>query len=38
LPKIYINGGKRGFLVSVDPQALKATLPVKEVTVAIPSR
>ena len=38
LPKIYINGGKRGFLVSLDPQALKAVLPVHEVAVAIPSR
>jgi Cys-tRNA(Pro) deacylase len=34
LPKIYINGGKRGFLVSIDPQALRATLPVQEVEVA----
>jgi Cys-tRNA(Pro) deacylase len=38
LPKIYINGGKRGFLVSLDPQALKAALPVHEVAVAAPSR
>jgi Cys-tRNA(Pro) deacylase len=38
LPKIYINGGKRGFLVSIDPQILKIALPVHEVTVAIPAR
>ena len=38
LPKIYINGGKRGFLVSLDPQALRAVLPAQEVAVAIPSR
>ncbi|MFL6215331.1 MAG: Cys-tRNA(Pro) deacylase [Blastocatellia bacterium] len=38
LPTIYINGGKRGFLVSLDPQALRALLPVTEVAVAIPSR
>ena len=38
LPKIYINGGKRGFLVSIDPQILKTALPVHEVAVAIPSR
>ena len=38
LPKIYINGGKRGFLVSLDPMALKTILPVHEVTVAIASR
>ena len=38
LPMIYINGGKRGFLVSLDPQALRALLPVTEVAVAIPSR
>lgn len=37
LPTIYINGGKRGFLVSLDPQALKRLLPVKEVAVAIAS-
>ena len=35
LPRIYINGGKRGFLVSLDPQALRALLPVEEVEVAI---
>ncbi len=35
LPKIFINGGKRGFLVEIEPQALRAVLPVKEVEVAI---
>ena len=35
LPKIYINGGKRGFLVSIEPQALRVVLPVEEVEVAI---
>lgn len=35
LPKIYINGGKRGFLVSVDPRSLRDVLPVEEVEVAI---
>ncbi|HYP00121.1 MAG TPA: Cys-tRNA(Pro) deacylase [Pyrinomonadaceae bacterium] len=35
LPKIYINGGKRGFLVSINPQDLRALLPVEEVEVAI---
>jgi Cys-tRNA(Pro) deacylase len=38
LPKIYINGGKRGFLVSIDPQVLKIALPVHEVAVAIAAR
>jgi Cys-tRNA(Pro) deacylase len=38
LSKIYINGGKRGFLVSIDPQILKTALPVHEVAVAIPLR
>ena len=38
LPKIYINGGKRGFLVSLDPQALKRVLPVTEVAVATAPR
>lgn len=35
LPKIYINGGKRGFLVSLNPQDLRMLLPVEEVEVAI---
>ena len=35
LPTIYINGGKRGFLVSIDPQALRAVLQIEEVNVAI---
>ena len=38
LPRIYINGGKRGFLVSLDPEVLKAALPLHEVTVAIAAR
>ena len=35
LPVIYINGGKRGFLVSIDPKVLRELLPVEEVDVAI---
>jgi Cys-tRNA(Pro) deacylase len=35
LPKIYINGGKRGFLVSINPQDLRALLTLEEVEVAI---
>lgn len=35
LPVIYINGGKRGFLVSIDPKVLRDVLPVTEVEVAI---
>ncbi len=35
LPKIYVNGGKRGFLVSLDPGALRELLAVEEVEVAI---
>jgi Cys-tRNA(Pro) deacylase len=35
LPKIYINGGKRGFLVSIDPAALREVLNVEEVEVGI---
>ena len=35
LPKIYINGGKRGFLVSIDPKVLKDVLHAEEVEVAI---
>lgn len=35
LDKIYINGGKRGFLIEVDPGVLKRTLNADEVEVAI---
>jgi len=35
LPKIYINGGKRGFLVEIEPRVLSELLPVEEVSVAI---
>jgi len=35
LAKIYVNGGKRGFLVSLDPNVLRALLPVEEVSVAV---
>jgi Cys-tRNA(Pro) deacylase len=38
LPKIYINGGKRGFLVSITPNDLRIALPIKEVAAAIASR
>ena len=35
LPRILINGGKRGFLVSIDPQVLRDVLAVGEVEVGI---
>lgn len=35
LPKIYINGGKRGFLVEIEPRVLRDVLPVKEVEAAV---
>ena len=35
LPKIYINGGKRGFLVEIEPNILRELLSAKEVEVAI---
>jgi Cys-tRNA(Pro) deacylase len=35
LPRIYINGGKRGFLVSIEPKVLRELLPTEEVEVAI---
>jgi Cys-tRNA(Pro) deacylase len=31
LEKIYINGGKRGYLVSISPTVLKSLLPLTEV-------
>jgi Cys-tRNA(Pro) deacylase len=35
LPTIYINGGRRGFLVEIAPRDLTKGLPVVEVLVAI---
>lgn len=35
LPEIYINGGKRGFLVKINPQVLHDVLAVQEVEVAV---
>lgn len=35
LEKIYINGGKRGFLVEIDPRVLRDVLKIEEVSVAI---
>jgi Cys-tRNA(Pro) deacylase len=35
LPRVLINGGKRGFLVEIDPQALRTVFPVIEVDVAV---
>lgn len=35
LEKIYVNGGKRGLLVGIDPQDLYKAFPVKAVNVAI---
>jgi len=35
LPRIYINGGKRGFLVEIEPRVLSELLPVEEVEIAI---
>ncbi len=36
LPSILINGGKRGFLVEINPHVLREILPIEEVEVAIP--
>lgn len=33
LETIYINGGKRGFLIAIEPQVLRDVLQVKEVEV-----
>lgn len=35
LPEIYINGGKRGFLIAIEPQALREVLPIIEVEAAV---
>lgn len=36
LPRIYINGGRRGYLVSIDPAELVRVLGPKPVEVALP--
>jgi prolyl-tRNA editing enzyme YbaK/EbsC (Cys-tRNA(Pro) deacylase) len=36
LPKVYINGGKRGFLVGLEPREIVRTLSPTLVRVAIP--
>ncbi len=35
LPRIYINGGKRGFLIEISPQVLRDVLTIETVTVGI---
>jgi len=35
LSRVYINGGKRGFLVEIDPLVLRTALDVTEVEVAL---
>lgn len=35
LPKIIINGGKRGFLVEVDPLSIRGPLNIRDVEVGI---
>lgn len=35
LEKIYINGGKRGFLVSIEPQILREVVQIEEVSVGV---
>jgi len=35
LEKIFINGGKRGFLVSLSPQVLRDVLKIEEVEIGI---
>ncbi len=35
LPKIYINGGRRGFLIGIAPQEIERVLPVVRVEAAL---
>jgi Cys-tRNA(Pro) deacylase len=35
LPRIFINGGKRGFLVEIDPADLRRAFPLTEIDVGI---
>lgn len=37
LPRIFINGGRRGFLVEIQPRALTLVLEARPVEVAIPA-
>lgn len=37
LERIYVNGGKRGFLVEIDPRVVVEILDVEGVTTAVPS-
>ena len=37
LPRIYVNGGKRGFIIGLDPKDLVRVLEPTPVRVAIPS-
>jgi prolyl-tRNA editing enzyme YbaK/EbsC (Cys-tRNA(Pro) deacylase) len=36
LPRIYINGGRRGYLVGIDPALLPALLGAQAVNCALP--
>jgi prolyl-tRNA editing enzyme YbaK/EbsC (Cys-tRNA(Pro) deacylase) len=35
LPKVYINGGRRGYLVGIDPRELVRVLKAVEVDVGL---
>ena len=35
LPRIWINGGRRGYLVSIDPQVLVSLLAAQPVNCAL---
>ena len=35
LDKIFINGGKQGFMVEIDPRDLEKAFPIKKVDVAV---
>jgi Cys-tRNA(Pro) deacylase len=36
LDRIYLNGGKRGFLVEIAPRELERVLPIERVSAAVP--
>ena len=36
LPRIYINGGRRGFLVGIDPSVVPRIVGARSVNVALP--
>jgi Cys-tRNA(Pro) deacylase len=37
MPRMFVNGGKRGFMVEINPAELRSLLQITEVNVAVPA-